>query len=578
MDTSRNTPTPEEVAEAIADAAPVDWQACSNSDGWTTAQVEGLRQVEAVAAAFRAAADAPPQAGPPDAARIPLFIWGSLEVLEKLGEGSFGEVFRARDPVLDRDVALKLHHPATSRRLAERSDFIAEARRLARIRHPNVVVVHGVDEHDSRTGLTLDLIDGRTLADVAAENGPMSPGEAIAVGLDLCAALAAVHGAGLIHADIKPANVMRERGGRIVLMDFGAGVDLSPDPPSGAVCGTPAVMAPEILRGEPPSPASDIYSLGVLLYHLLSGRYPFEADTLPALIARQQRGESIPLADRRPDIPDDLLQVIDKALDPVPECRFTSAGDLRRTLARITSAFEAPDVPRAPFRRTTLVRIAAAILIGGAGLAGGAIALKGLAARAPLLRQPGLGSPPAIEASLYRHDPNGTVPLTGRQTIRPGDQIFLTVAAAEPVHLYVLNEDAAGEVFVLFPVPGLEPGNPLPPRTRHRLPGEMAGRSQNWVVTSAGGQERFLLVAARRPLVEIEGELTLLATAANSRGASLGGDPVDQVALRGVGGLTAAEAGTSQEHRMKHLRHVLAELAELGEVWMNEVIVENPTS
>lgn len=578
MDTSRSTPTPEQVAEAIADAEPVDWPACESSPAWPAAQVDGLRRVEAVAAAFRTAVAAPLD-GEGEAVRTPpLFVWGSLEVLEKLGEGSFGEVFRARDEVLQREVALKLHRPGVSRRLAARADFLGEARRLARVRHPNVVVVHGADEHNGRTGLWLDLIDGCTLTELARQSGPLGPGEATAVAMDLCGAVAAVHAAGLVHADIKPSNVMRERGGRIVLMDFGAGVDLTPEVPSGPVCGTPAVMAPEVLRGEVPTPATDVYSLGALLYFLLTGRYPVEAETLAELAARQQRGESVPLADRRPDVPDSLLKVIEKALDPARERRFASAGELRRALARIANASETAKVPTARARRATLLRVAAAFLAGGAGLAGGVIALKGLTARSHSIGGGELTPSLAVEATLYRDGPEGAVPLAGRQTVRPGERLFLTVTAPEEIHLYVLNQDEGGQVFVLFPVPGLEPGNPLPPRTRHRLPGELNGQSQDWVVTSAGGQERFLLVAARRPLVEIEGELTLLALASPSRVV----DPMhaarSEVALRGVGGLAASPADTAQAQRMQRLRQLVVELAERGEVWMNEVIVENPTS
>lgn len=289
MDTSRSAPTPEEVAEAIADAEPVDWPACESSPAWPAVQIDGLRRVEAVAAAFRTAAAAPLDTEGNSTQPPPLFVWGPLEVFDRLGEGSFGEVFRARDPMLQRDVALKLHHRDDRRRLAVRSDFIGEARRLARVRHPNVVVVHGADEHDGRIGLWLDLIDGCTLTKLVRQGSPLSSGEATAIAMDLCGAVAAVHAAGLVHGDIKPSNVMRERGGRIVLMDFGAGIDLSPDVPAGPVCGTPAVMAPEILRGDAPTPASDLYSLGALLYFLLTGSYPVEAKTLGELMARQQR-------------------------------------------------------------------------------------------------------------------------------------------------------------------------------------------------------------------------------------------------------------------------------------------------
>lgn len=185
--------------------------------------------------------------------------------------------------------------------------------------------------------------------------------------------------------------------------------------------------------------------------------------------------------------------------------------------------------------------------------------------------------PLAIEASLYRSAPGGAQPLTGRQTVQPGERLFLTVAAAEDVHFYVLNKDERGHVYVLFPVAGLEPGNPLPSHERHRLPGALDGQPQDWVVTSTGGRERFLLVAARRPLVEIEGDLTLLASASPTREVEPVPEGGGDLALRGVGGLAAAPANTSQVQRMQRLRRLLADLAARREIWMNEVIVENPT-
>lgn len=570
MDTNRKTPTPEDVAAAIADAETVEWPTGTGADGKLEAPFEGLRQVAAVAAAFRQVV--PPASPPsPGSERPPLFRWGPLEALEKLGEGSFGEVFRARDPRLDREVALKLQHPLRQHTLVSRSDFIGEARRLARVRHPNVVVVHGADVHDGRTGLWLELVDGCTLAELVAHNGPMGAGEAVAVGMDLCAALAAVHAAGLVHADVKPSNVMRERGGRIVLMDFGAGLDLSPGAATGPVCGTPAVTAPEILRGSPPTPAADLYSLGSLLYFLLTARFPFDATTVAELVARQDRGESVPLADRRPDLPHALVQVVERALDPDPERRFRSAGELRRALARVANASSAAPVLTGRGRHGTPLRVAAVLLLGGASLAGGLLVLNRLAATSGVPAG-GAGRPLRVNATLYCDRPEGAVPLIGQRAVRPGDRLFLALAATEDVHVYVLNEDERGAAFILFPLPGAEPRNPLPAHQRHRLPGEVRGHAQDWVVTSVGGRERFLVVAARRPLPEIEGELTLLASASAARA------PATEPELRGVGGLAAAPTDAGRTQHLNRLRRLLAELAASGEVWMQEVTLENPST
>ncbi len=197
--------------------------------------------------------------------------WGQLEIQEKLGEGGFGAVYRAWDATLEREVALKLVSTVRTPPSGLGSSKFQEARMLARIRHPNVVIVHGVNSHAGRVGLWMEFIRGRTLEDILREQGPMSAREAAAIGLDLCQAVAAVHRAGLVHRDIKAQNVMREQGGRIVLMDFGLGQEQSPgDGEEAVVAGTPHYMAPELLEGKPAAIESDIYALGVLEYHLLS--------------------------------------------------------------------------------------------------------------------------------------------------------------------------------------------------------------------------------------------------------------------------------------------------------------------
>ena len=144
---------------------------------------------------------------------------GHYEITGMLGKGGMGEVYRGRDARLDRDVALKLRKPGVSTDLEE--TFIEEGRRLARIRHPNVLSVYGAERHDGRVGLWTEIIDGTTLEQVIASQGRFGAHEAALIGIDLCRAIAAVHASGLVHRDIKSTNVMRERGGRIVLMDFG---------------------------------------------------------------------------------------------------------------------------------------------------------------------------------------------------------------------------------------------------------------------------------------------------------------------------------------------------------------------
>ncbi len=199
--------------------------------------------------------------------------WGPFEHLQRVGRGSFGEVYRAFDPTLQRHVALKLLLPSGLNRDEEVGALLREARAIARVRHPNVVPIYGVDRHDGRLGFWSDFVNGQTLAELVTTQGAMGPREAALVGIDVCRAAGAVHAAGFLHRDIKAANVMREEGGRILLMDFGLTHEHGPAEHSS---GTPAYMAPELLLGQPATISSDVYAIGVMLFYLLTKQYPVE--------------------------------------------------------------------------------------------------------------------------------------------------------------------------------------------------------------------------------------------------------------------------------------------------------------
>jgi serine/threonine protein kinase len=339
-----------ETAGAIADGKPVDWSALSHEDGPLTATLEELRAIGEVAAAHRAGRTPSIGAGTDSEQEAPR--WGPFRLLEPLGGGNFGEVWRAFDPDLQRDVALKLRRLAPGEdaaSLSATSDprtrrWLEEARRLASVRHGNVLTVFGTSEHEGRAGIWTELVRGETLETGLARNGPMSAREAAAIGRDLCAALGAVHGAGLVHGDVKTSNVMIEdeaNGGaaRVVLMDFGtahrrAGVTTL----SFSSAGTPLVMAPELLAGAGPSVAGDLYAAGVLIYRLLTGRYPVEAESLEELRARHLRSERVGLAAARPGLPSRLTRIVERALDADPARRPASAAEMQRELI----AFLAP--------------------------------------------------------------------------------------------------------------------------------------------------------------------------------------------------------------------------------------------
>ena len=265
--------------------------------------------------------------------RVTAGRWGRLELLELVGKGTFGDVYRARDSQLQREVAVKLLHVRRPHDgLVER--MLHEARALARVQHPNVVVVHDAEERDGRVGLCMEFVRGRTLEQLLLAEGPRGAREAAVIGQELCQALAAVHAVGLVHRDVKAQNVMREDGGRVVLMDFGAGLQLSDGQSrAGSVTGTPLYLAPEVLEHGETSVQSDIYSLGVLLYHLVTNDYPVHGQTPAELIDAHKQGRVRHLRDVAPALPAWFVRAIERAIAPNPRDRFRTAGEFEAALS-----------------------------------------------------------------------------------------------------------------------------------------------------------------------------------------------------------------------------------------------------
>jgi tetratricopeptide (TPR) repeat protein/tRNA A-37 threonylcarbamoyl transferase component Bud32 len=320
----------EDLAASVADGRPVNWAAAETGAAAAERRiVRHLRLVESIASLHRSTAleDTEPMLPipqqEPSGSR-----WGRLVVLESLGAGTSSQVSRAWDSALHREVALKLLHDDGDHRDAH-TRLLEEARRLARVRHTHVVQVYGAEEHDNRVGLWMELVRGESLEHIVKTRGSFGAREAALIGLDLCAALAAVHGAGLLHRDVKAQNVLRESGGRIVLMDFGTGEELAG---SNRLVGTPLYLAPEIFKGQTASVQSDLYSLGVLLYYLCTGQFPVLAGSMPELAQAHQNKQRRPLRDMRPDLPETFVGVVERALDPNPDQRYRSAGEMEAAL------------------------------------------------------------------------------------------------------------------------------------------------------------------------------------------------------------------------------------------------------
>lgn len=279
--------------------------------------------------------------------------WGTFTLLARVGHGGFGEVYRAWDQHLQREVALKLLLPGAIAGEAEYETMLREARALASVRHPNIVPVHGIDRHDGRVGFWTDFVHGKTLATLVSEQGTFGAREAALIGLDVARALSAVHRAGLLHRDIKAENVMREEGGRILLMDFGLS---ALEQRQTNIAGTPNYMAPELFAGGRASVATDIYAMGVLLYFLVAGAYPLRLRGLNTREAVEAFPKRKPLIDVRPDLPEPLLRTVGTAMEEDPAKRFQSAGQLANALAESLGTHATVDLSIGPEVKTATRR------------------------------------------------------------------------------------------------------------------------------------------------------------------------------------------------------------------------------
>jgi eukaryotic-like serine/threonine-protein kinase len=319
----------DDLAGAILDGRAVDWAAVSSRADVDRSLVPYLRTVAYIAELYRSADTSRSPGSTPvgdgtafRSSKCTPTEWAHLWIRERIGRGAFGEVYRAWDPKLDREVALKLLREHWSRH--EDNAILEEGRLLARVRHRNVVTIHGADRADNRVGLWMELIDGETLQQAVERGRTFTPADVVRIGIELAGAVGAVHDAGLLHRDIKPHNIMLARDGRVVLMDFGTGHDARTGEPHG-LSGTPLYLAPELLGGGPPSAFADIYSVGVVLFYLLTRTHPVRGTTLSDLRVAHQSRPTVDVRELRSDVPRALALVIARALDPEPGRRQPTA-------------------------------------------------------------------------------------------------------------------------------------------------------------------------------------------------------------------------------------------------------------
>jgi serine/threonine protein kinase/Tol biopolymer transport system component len=363
---------------------------------------------------------------------------GAYTIVRQLGFGGAGEVWRAKDERLDRNVAIKVLLPHLSTDTEKLRRFAEEARAAGTLNHPNILTVHDVGEQDGMPYLVSECLEGRNLRE-RLKAGPMPAAEAIAVALGIAQGLAAAHERGIVHRDLKPENTFLKSDGGVKLLDFGLAklklpTALSPanadDTALSLVAGTAAYMAPEQARGEAPDPRSDLFALGVMMYEMLAGQHPFRGasvfETLHAILTR----EPADLVGVNEKVAPAVARIVMRLLQKSPDARFQSARDLAWSLAQATDPASQPAsdkaVPQPRARNRRWLLIAAPLAILAAAVAGWWLA--GQQSR----------SPPGGALTRFTWNMPAGTSLDSAPAVAPdGRRIAFTAADADGSRLYV---------------------------------------------------------------------------------------------------------------------------------------------
>jgi len=301
---------------------------------------------------------------------------GRYSIERELGRGGMGIVLLARDVALDRPVAIKLLPPYLATQPHERDRFLQEARTAAGLSHPNIVPIHLVEARGDLVFFVMGFVDGETLRDRVERAGPLPPRLATKLLQEVAWALGAAHQRGVIHRDVKPDNIMIERATeRAVVTDFGIALGRRATESAGdPIVGTARYMSPEQACGEPVDARSDLYSLGATFFYALTGRAPFEAANVPAIITKHVYEPAPQVVALRPEVPAKLSAVVDRLLRKAPPERFQTADDLARVAGELRGRdFRAPPLLRAFVRNaqvSTLVLLASVLAGRGMGIIG----------------------------------------------------------------------------------------------------------------------------------------------------------------------------------------------------------------
>ncbi len=368
---------------------------------------------------------------------------GRYRLGDRLGSGGMSTVVLAMDERLERNVAIKL----LAEHLADDEQFVIRFRRealsAARLVHPNIVQVYdfGTDEKSGRQYIVMEYVEGSSGAEILREQGVLPVQEALGILAQACRGLDYAHRSGVLHRDVKPGNLLRSKDGVVKLADFGI-AKLPSEESSitqvGSVLGTAAYLAPEQAAGQESTARSDIYSLGVVAYQFLSGRLPYEAQSITELVLKQQR-EAPPLLDQlNPDISPELAAAVDRALELEPQARYATAEEMRTALADAARGI-------APETAATTVSPATAETRVASGAAAGAGAATTVHRRDPLPPRAQPAAQPPAPAPKKKRRAAPVIVLLVAAAIGVGAILFITQQPADTVRLRDVTYDQVQE-------------------------------------------------------------------------------------------------------------------------------------
>jgi serine/threonine-protein kinase len=386
--------------------------------------------------------DTPVPPPPPDLTGRTL---GDYQILRRLGTGGMGQVYLARQLSLKREVALKLLRTDLTTNSTALKRFQAEAEAVAKLNHPNIVHIHQIGEHDGQKYMALEYVEGRNLRDHLARKGPPDLPISLSVIRQVTLALQNAHEQGIVHRDIKPENILVTRKVEVKVTDFGLSRFFAGNTPavnltqSGVTLGTPLYMSPEQVQGKTVDHRSDIYSLGITCYHLLTGEPPFRGSTAFDVALKHVQEQPRPIAELRADLPADLCGMVHKMMAKNPDDRYQSAREILRDLAKVREGIA---VGLAQVNGAVAPQAAALTLSGGTtshelSAASGAVptatrpprwgrwalaAVGGLAALVVGVLVYAGTHPPADPAPT----PTPTTPATGLPDVRPPEKLVTT--------------------------------------------------------------------------------------------------------------------------------------------------------